>query len=360
MKKSKVRSIASRIALALLMLPSFASFALAQGQFSVGQKVMYKPNQFQEIWEEGTVTKVLPETTPGLHQVVIRSTKPNPYNLAMHDEVSYETKFVKPAGGEVPEGGTMLGGGAEAARPGTQAGHRESDYGFKVGQKVQFKTNQFQDNWEEGIVTKIIPQSTPGLKQVLIRSLKPSPYNPAMFDEVAYSTEHVRAAGTANQQALAQQHQQASKQAQQWQQPQGLNAPGKAPNLPGQPQAAGGGNVADLFGKWSTLQVGHNVDTLTADGKYIVRQLEIGAKNGDLIIKPDHTYTWLSVSEGPIKGMWRDATPDEARSGWGGPSIRLLHAEGGWDYTVSKRPQQPGGGNSITLGTNGYQVNAYR
>jgi hypothetical protein len=120
------------------------------------------------------------------------------------------------------------------------------------------------------------------------------------------------------------------------------------------------GSLASLFGRWSTLQIGHTVITAPGDG-YIYQQQEVGAKAGEIIIRADGTYSWNSKSQGLINGSWREATASELRGGYAGPGIRLIHGETGWDYNVQMRAQT-GVQNtaSISIWTSGYQVNAYK
>jgi hypothetical protein len=136
-------------------------------------------------------------------------------------------------------------------------------------------------------------------------------------------------------------------------------APGAAPDQTAA-NVADAGTLASLFGLWSTLQIGHTVIVAPGDG-YIYQKQEIADKAGAIAINPDGTYLWNSVSEGVIKGTWREASAAEVKAGYDGPGIRLIHAEGGWDYNVQLRPQNgTQAAASIIIWTQGYQVNAYR
>jgi hypothetical protein len=136
-------------------------------------------------------------------------------------------------------------------------------------------------------------------------------------------------------------------------------APGTAPDQAAV-NVADAGTQASLFGLWSTLQIGHTVITAPGDG-YIYQKQEIADKAGAIAINPDGTYLWNSVGEGVIKGTWREASAAEVKGGYDGPGIRLIHAEGGWDYNVQLRPQNgTQDAASIIIWTQGYQVNAYR
>jgi hypothetical protein len=122
------------------------------------------------------------------------------------------------------------------------------------------------------------------------------------------------------------------------------------------------GSLTDLFGLWSTLQVGHTVLTEPGDG-YIYQKQEIAAQAGTIAINSNGTFLWNSVSEGVIEGSWRPLSADEIRSEGGRddrPGIRLTHGEGGWDYNVQLGRETgilpPG----LVIWTEGYQVNAYR
>ena len=275
---------------------------------------------------------------------------------------------------------------------------------FQVGDKVEFKPNQFQDKWEEGTIVKVLPETTPGLKQVVIRHS--SPYNPTYFPEEAYSVEFVRHPGPAEQTET-------------------VNPPGGDPakDEPGNdegdaPGNAGGGGVMtkaeiigymrshgsvngrakrdaqvcrdlvamikqrggqerleigkddlSLFGEngcyneqatdvvaasksnigppttldwlngtWIMYVVGGVVDTAPGDG-YIYRKSESVAKLGFLTISGNGTYTWkVEPSDPPakyVKGTWRKATPAEMVL-QGGAGIVLQHAAEGADWIVFK------------------------
>jgi len=170
--------------------------------------------------------------------------------------------------------------------------------------------------------------------------------------------------------------------------PGGAPADGAPPPVPAGPPAGGGGDggfptmpppgaanlaqpagcapaaqqasAGDVFGTWSTLQIGHTVNYAPGDG-YIYQKQEIGAQAGNITIKPDGTFVWNSKSEGVIRGHWRAATEAELRGGFGASGIRLLKGESGWDYNVQRRPHaSPNAPDSIAIWTSGYQVNGYR
>lgn len=348
----------STLAVGIAVSAIFALLNPALAQFAVGQKVEFQPNQFQDKWEPGTVIKVYPPASNGWRQVVIRSDNPNPYNPELHDEVCYRVEHVRAAGAAA-----VPGAAAPAAQQPLVQGGQQPGNPYHVGQKVLFKPNQFQDKWEEGTITKVLPQAVNGLKQVVIRSTNPNPYNPEMHDEVAYNIEHVKPAEQGGVgQTAGRPIAPAAVPAQQTQttRPAAQTPVGNAPNLLNTPKPGQPGGIEKLMGTWSTLQIGHTVNYAPGDG-WIHQKQEIGAQAGYLTINPDHTFVWNSKTEGVIRGHWREATAPETYDGMGGASIRLLKGEGGWDYTVSQRP--PGNGTvgpSIAISTTGYQVNGYK
>jgi hypothetical protein len=144
---------------ALAALGSFVHSQDASG-FKAGEQVEFKPNQFQDVWESGVIVKVLPESTPGLRQVVVRHS--SPYNPTYLPEEAYDVRFVRhpaprgtsgapggqPAASGQPVGTTaaaVSGIGATASAGSAPAG------AFKVGDRVE----GWNVAWYKGAITRV-------------------------------------------------------------------------------------------------------------------------------------------------------------------------------------------------------------
>ena len=91
----------------------------------------------------------------------------------------------------------------------------------------------------------------------------------------------------------------------------------------------------ELMGAWNLGKIGAATTYVKNDRVY--RQGEIGVGNiGTLSLNANGTYVWKSVLKAqPINGKWRKATKEEMTS-VGGDGIVLLNAQGEYDWIVTK------------------------
>jgi hypothetical protein len=297
---------ASAAILCTLLLLSTQSLIAQTDTFTVGEKVEFKPNQFQDRWEEGVIVKISPETTPGLRQVVIRHS--SPYNPNYFPEEAYSVEFVrhlqktaavpptKPAG--QPQEGPDRDQPAATAPAGANGavmtkaevigymrthgyanGRPKHDAGVCKDLIEMIKARGIEARFEIG-------------KDDLTPFAENGCYNEQATDVVAASKVNIGAPVD-----------------QQW-----------------------------LTGTWIMYVVGGTVDTAPGDG-WIYRKNESVAKLGFLTISGDGSYTWKVEPTDPpakyVKGHWRAATPPEMVL-QGGAGIVLRHAAEGADWIVFK------------------------
>lgn len=89
-----------------------------------------------------------------------------------------------------------------------------------------------------------------------------------------------------------------------------------------------------LAGTWTLTVFGDTVYSAPGDG-YIYKQGPKTGTQGSLTISTNGTYTWNEGKGQPIKGAWRNATPEEMKV-QGGAGIVLQHAAQGRDWIVFK------------------------
>jgi hypothetical protein len=291
-----------RIFLFLLFIAVLVPQFMAQdAAFKVGDKVEFKPNQFQDKWEEGTIVKVLPETTPGLRQVVIRHA--SPYNPTYFPEEAYSVEFVR----HVQPAGAAVKDREQAAREDEEAQSGNAAAGGGVMTKAEVIGYMRSHGYANGrpkhdaqvckdLVATIKQRGVEERLDVGKDDLSPFAdngcYNEQATDVVAASQSNIGAPTTMD-----------------W-----------------------------LNGTWIMYVVGGTVDTAPGDG-YIYRKNESVAKLGFLTINGSGTFTWkVEPSDPPAKyakGTWRKATPDEMKL-QGGAGIVLQHAAEGADWIVFK------------------------
>ena len=303
-------------ALAGLLLP-----ALAPAQsYHAGDHVEFKPNQFQEIWEEGVIVKVLPESSPGLRQVVVRHVHPSPYNPTYYPEEAYSVQFVRPAG-------SAAGAPAE---PVDEANASNAANARKEANATSAA------NAAAPADTALPAGAGPMTRQEILAYLRSHGYaNGQPRHDVAPCRaiiEAIRRRGVverleAGRDDLAPIADNGCFGAQDTDVVAATQANLGAPTTPDW-----------LAGTWVLYVVGGTVDTAHDDG-WVYRRNESIAKFGFVEIAADGTYTWKLEPDDPparyLHGRWRPATRAEMGL-QGGAGIVLQHAAEGADWIAFK------------------------
>jgi hypothetical protein len=310
MKKMTLRLLVFAVFVASL-IPSSVRVASAQNEvFQVGEKVEFKPNQFQDVWEEGTIVKVYPPTGQGLKQVLIRHK--SPYNPQYFPEEAYDVKFVRhldahpanhPAAPVENKNGTKQENGQEAKQPPANAKPEARGVMPKAEIIGYMRAHGYANGRPKhdgqvcrDLIAQIKRRGVEQRLEVGKDDLSPFADNGCFGAE---DTDVVKATQ--------------------------LNI--------GPPTTLGW-----LYGTWGmTLYSGPN--------KYVDREsrtvttVDAFAKLGSLTIKGDGTYVWrINPSDPPakyVKGRWRKATAQEMGL-QGGAGIVLQKAADGADWIAFK------------------------
>lgn len=106
--------------------------------------------------------------------------------------------------------------------------------------------------------------------------------------------------------------------------------------------------LAWLIGDWALGKIAPTVTHIRGD--YLVTQGEFGVSGlGVLSIRQDGTYLWKVQGERePIRGSWREATPQEMKD-QGGAGVVLSKAKTGYDWIVSADRNTTVKGNWINI-----------
>lgn len=101
-------------------------------------------------------------------------------------------------------------------------------------------------------------------------------------------------------------------------------------------------------GIWALGKIAPKVTHVRGD--YLVTQGEFGVSDlGVLSLQHDGTYTWKVWGETePIRGSWREATPEEMKD-QGGAGIVLIKAKTGYDWIVTPDRNTPVKGHWINI-----------
>lgn len=291
----------SRLTNILFVAILFATVAFAQEQqFNVGEKVEYKASGYPEVWEVGTVVKLIPSSNQVLIQMKPTEFYPNGFERAF---AVADVRRITARPTNEPSASTNNNerprASGNAARTGRATVADEGGTGLLTAQEVisYLRTRIGDDPWKN-------PQREQLLRE-LAAMIKRRGTN---FRYAEGDTEFMNVAGKY-----------------------GLLASdaGKAIDWNyGTPAT-----LNWLTGTWSMIKVGAAVDYVRNNRVY--RQGEIGATAGSLIINKDHTYVWNSRTGQSSKGTWREATEEEMKY-QGGAGIVLQKAKGGYDWIVTK------------------------
>ena len=304
------------ILISLLSLTFGSAVAQQPMQFKVGQRVEYKDKSYPaEVWKTGTVVKVMPE----YHQVVVRWDPRDDYPSYTHNGVSiYEQAYnmdsvrpIKPKANDqaVTNNGTAannVANGSNETNPITAVPRTVNNAG---GGGLMSKQEIFDYMKTHGYANGQ-PKHDLQVCKDLIEMMKKRGVREAL--DAGKDQDGINM----------------------------INANGCAGAQNTDVTEASVANIGVpptinwLAGTWTLTVFGDTVYSAPGDG-YIYKQGPKTATQGSLSISTNGTYTWNDGKGQPVKGAWRNATPEEMKV-QGGAGIVLQHAAQGRDWIVFK------------------------